>query len=130
VRLTASKATWAAAAASIILTGVVALLPSLPARSSPGKPSTATPPPGAGRTQISGDAKHGAALYAAKCAGCHGAQGAGSVVAPALKTLKTRRGTEAAIVWIKDPQPPMPKLYPKSLSDNDVNDIVAYLESL
>ena len=96
----------------------------------PGHPSSATPPPYARTVPIRGDRSHGEALFVAQCSGCHGAKGAGSSTAPPLKTLKTRRSADAALIWIKNPQPPMPKLYPKPLSDKDVDDIVVYLESL
>jgi len=43
---------------------------------------------------------------------------------------KARKNTAAAIAWIKNPQPPMPKLYPGTLSEKDVTDVAAYVESL
>jgi mono/diheme cytochrome c family protein len=113
----------------VVLAGLLAGLPPA-AWPAPGHPSTATPPPDAAVVPIRGDRSRGEALFAAKCAGCHGAKGIGSSAAPPLKSLRTRRSADAAIVWIKDPQPPMPKLYPKPLSIGDVDDIVAYLESL
>lgn len=116
-------------AGAIVIAGLLAALPAAvwPA---PGRPSSATPPPDAAVVPMHGDCSHGGVLFAANCARCHGAKGAGSSTAPPLKTLRTRRSADAALVWIKDPQPPMPKLYPKPLSDRDVNDIVVYLESL
>jgi alcohol dehydrogenase (cytochrome c) len=47
-----------------------------------------------------------------------------------LKGEKQRKDYAAAIAWIKNPQPPMPKLFPSVLSQNDVQDVAAYVESL
>jgi mono/diheme cytochrome c family protein len=77
-----------------------------------------------------GDAKHGAQVFSANCASCHGAAGAGGGIGPVLKGEKARKDYAAAIVWIKNPQPPMPKLFPSVLSQNDVQDVAAYVESL
>jgi mono/diheme cytochrome c family protein len=77
-----------------------------------------------------GDPAHGAAIFGANCASCHGANGVGGGIGPALKGEKVRKNTSAAIAWIKNPQPPMPKLYPSPLSDKDVADVAAYVESL
>jgi mono/diheme cytochrome c family protein len=77
-----------------------------------------------------GDVAKGEAIFAANCAACHGEKGAGGGVGPALKGEKNRKGTAAAVAWIKNPQPPMPKLYPAPLSEKDVADVAAYVESL
>ena len=74
-----------------------------------------------------GDAAHGKVIFASNCASCHGATGGGGGT---LKGEKTRRTEAAAIAWIKNPQPPMPKLYPSPLSEKDVSDVAAYVESL
>lgn len=37
---------------------------------------------------------------------------------------------EFTIAWIKNPNPPMPKLYPSPLSEQDVVNVAAYVESL
>jgi mono/diheme cytochrome c family protein len=34
------------------------------------------------------------------------------------------------VSWIKDPQPPMPHLYPQILGEAQVRDVAAYVESL
>jgi len=75
------------------------------------------------------DAVHGRQVYAANCAACHGASAQGGV-GPSLRAEKTRKNTAAAIAWIKNPQLPMPKLYPAVLSEKDVEDVAAYVESL
>jgi mono/diheme cytochrome c family protein len=77
-----------------------------------------------------GDATHGSAIFAQNCSSCHGAAGAGGGVGPVLKGEKSRKDYAAAVAWIKNPKPPMPKLYPSPLSESDVADVAAYVESL
>jgi mono/diheme cytochrome c family protein len=77
-----------------------------------------------------GDAKHGSAIFSQNCSSCHGAAGVGGNIGPTLKGEKSRKDLAAAIVWIKNPKPPMPKLYPSPLSESDVADVAAYVESL
>jgi len=77
-----------------------------------------------------GDVAHGKAIFAATCASCHGANGTEGGVGPSLKAEKSRKDHAAAVAWIKNPQPPMPKLYPSPLGEKDVNDVAAYVESL
>jgi mono/diheme cytochrome c family protein len=76
-----------------------------------------------------GDPIHGYQIYAANCAACHGASAQGGV-GPDLHGEKTRKDTAAAIAWIKHPKLPMPTLYPNPLSEKDVDDVAAYVESL
>lgn len=78
-----------------------------------------------GRTPV----EHGASLFAQYCSSCHGASGEGSV-GPALKGESARKSTEQAIAFIKEPKAPMPKLYPAPLSEGDVADVAAFVESL
>jgi len=77
-----------------------------------------------------GDTAHGKTLYAVNCASCHGATGTEGGVGPSLKGEKGKKDLAAAVAWIKNPKPPMPKLYPSPLSDNDVRDVAAYVETL
>ncbi len=86
--------------------------------------------PVAGAKVAAGDAKHGMAIFGQNCSSCHGASGAGGGIGPSLKGEKARKDTGAAIAWIKNPQPPMPKLYPAPLNEGDVADVAAYVESL
>jgi ubiquinol-cytochrome c reductase cytochrome c subunit len=72
----------------------------------------------------------GAEVYAANCAACHGASGQGGATGPTLIGEKARKDTNALIAFIKNPAPPMPKLYPGVLTDNDVAAVAAYIESL
>ncbi len=77
-----------------------------------------------------GDPKHGGAIFTQNCSSCHGAAGVGGGIGPSLKGEKGRKDYTAAIVWIKNPQAPMPKLYPAPLSESDVSDVAAYVETL
>jgi len=77
-----------------------------------------------------GDAKHGGAIFNQNCSSCHGAAGAGGGIGPSLKGEKSRKDLPAAIAWIKNPKPPMPKLYPSTISESDVADVAAYVETL
>jgi len=71
----------------------------------------------------------GAEVYAANCALCHGASGQGGS-GPPLIGERSRKDTSAVITFIKNPGPPMPKLYPGILNDGDVAAVAAYLETL
>lgn len=77
-----------------------------------------------------GDAANGKKLFAANCAACHGAHGTEGGVGPSLKGEKSKKNQAAAVAWIKNPKAPMPKLYPSPLSEKDVNDVAAYVETL
>ena len=74
-----------------------------------------------------GDAAHGKIVFAQNCARCHGAEGG---VGPSLKNEKSRKTYAQTVAWVKDPQTPMPKLYPDSLGEKDVGDVAAYVQSL
>jgi ubiquinol-cytochrome c reductase cytochrome c subunit len=93
------------------------------ASSAPGAASAKTAAAG------SGDPVHGKVIFAANCAACHGATGGGGV-GPNLHGEKARKDDAAAIAWIKNPVLPMPKLYPSPLSEKDVDDVAAFVESL
>ena len=73
-----------------------------------------------------GDVAHGQAVYAVNCASCHGAALEGG-------TAKALRGEGAAHSGpfveglIKAPPAGMPKLYPASLSEADVQAVAAYV---
>jgi mono/diheme cytochrome c family protein len=79
--------------------------------------------------QVTGDRIHGRQIFTANCAACHGASGQGGF-GPSLRGESARKDTAAAMAWIKNPKPPMPKLYPDPLSAKDVEDVTAYVESL
>lgn len=86
--------------------------------------------PVAGEKVALADAKHGAAIFSQNCSSCHGANGTGGGIGPKLVGEKSRKNDAAAIAWIKNPAPPMPKLYPAPLNESDVADVAAYVESL
>lgn len=82
-------------------------------------------------TTLGGDAKLGEQIYKANCATCHGPTGIeGGSVGPSLRNEKLRMDFGATDSWIKDPAPPMPKLYPQFLSDDQVRNVAAYVQSL
>ncbi|HKT32510.1 MAG TPA: PQQ-binding-like beta-propeller repeat protein [Gammaproteobacteria bacterium] len=72
---------------------------------------------------------HGQQIFAANCSVCHGAHGEGGI-GPSLQDESTRKDLDEVIAWIKDPKPPMPKLYPKPLTESDVQAVAAYVETL
>jgi mono/diheme cytochrome c family protein len=86
--------------------------------------------PTAEPSMVMGDAKKGETVFNANCSSCHGAGGAGGGIGPVLKGEKSRKDYAAAIAWIKNPQAPMPKLYPGTISETDVQDVATYVESL
>ena len=77
-----------------------------------------------------GSASAGKTIFSANCASCHGATGTEGGVGPSLKNEKSRKNFGQAVAWIKDPQPPMPKLFPSPLSEKDVDDVATYVEGL
>jgi mono/diheme cytochrome c family protein len=97
--------------------------PVAPAATSAGSATTASRQSGSAQ----GDAAHGKAIFAQYCVRCHGVEGG---VGPALKNEKSRKNYVQTAAWIKNPQPPMPKLYPDSIGDSDVADVAAYVQSL
>jgi alcohol dehydrogenase (cytochrome c) len=74
-----------------------------------------------------GDAGRGKALYSQTCITCHGADG---TMLPDynLKGIKARKDQEALVQWIKNPKPPMPRMFPAPFSAQDVEDIAAYVK--
>ena len=71
----------------------------------------------------------GSALFAQNCAVCHGATGAGGE-GPRLQNERAHKSLGQAEQWIENPAPPMPKLYPGTLSAQDVTDVAGYIETL
>ena len=93
--------------------------------SSPGAASTTS-----AMSATTGDAAHGKAIFTANCASCHGQTGTEGGIGPPLKNEKSRKNYAQTVAWIKNPQPPMPKLYPGTLNEKDVDDVAAYVQSL
>jgi alcohol dehydrogenase (cytochrome c) len=77
-----------------------------------------------------GDQSRGADVFRANCAVCHTANGAATGVGPSLVSEKQRKNYDQTVAWIEAPDPPMPKLYPAPLSEKDVQDVAAYVQSL
>jgi mono/diheme cytochrome c family protein len=83
-----------------------------------------------GAAVAAGDAAHGKEIFSQNCSSCHGADGTQGGVGPSLKGEKAKKDLAKTIAWIKNPQPPMPKLYPSPLGEKDVADVAAYVQSL
>jgi mono/diheme cytochrome c family protein len=94
-----------------------------PAATSAGNATTASKASGSAQ----GDAAHGKTVFAKNCAQCHAAEGG---IGPALKNEKSRKNYAQTVAWIKNPQPPMAKLFPGVISEKDVADVAAYVQSL
>ena len=60
------------------------------------------------------------------CASCHGPDG-NLVAGHPLSTLKSRRDRAATLGYIKDPKPPMPRLYPDLLNEQSLVDVTTYI---
>jgi mono/diheme cytochrome c family protein len=117
-----------ASAAPVATTSAAPTSTAPPSSTTPAPASSTTSAPPALAVPVAG-AVHGHAVYMANCAACHGANAQGGI-GPSLRGEKNRKDTAAAIAWIKNPRPPMPKLYPVALSEKDVDDVAAYVESL
>jgi len=85
---------------------------------------------GANATPTAPSAARGALLYVANCASCHGARGVSGRIGPQLRDERKKKSAAEIRAVIADPDPPMPKLYPGTLSANDVDDLTAYVETL
>ncbi len=84
-----------------------------------------------GGAEPTGDRERGLQVYKMNCAVCHGATGVeGGTIGPSLRAERERLDFSATVAWIEDPQAPMPKLYPKFLSKQEVLDVAAYVQRL
>lgn len=83
-----------------------------------------------GRGLQSANLAHGKAVFAARCAICHGVAGSGGAIGAALRGERKRRTLTAVVTIVRDPLPPMPKLYPAIMNAQDVLDVSAYVDSL
>jgi alcohol dehydrogenase (cytochrome c) len=68
----------------------------------------------------------GRKLYEQVCSSCHGPDGK-LVPGHDLGTLKSRRDRSATLSYVKDPRPPMPKLYPSLLDEQSLEDVTTYI---
>jgi alcohol dehydrogenase (cytochrome c) len=69
---------------------------------------------------------NGRKLYSQLCVGCHGPDG-NLIADHPLSHIERRRSEAATMAAIRDPKPPMPKLYPDLLSEQGVADLTGYL---
>src|SRR6185437_6875362 len=67
----------------------------------------------------------GRKVYEQVCASCHGPDG-NLVAGHALSTLKGRRDRAATLAYIKDPKPPMPRMYPNLLDEPSLEAVTSY----
>ena len=77
-----------------------------------------------------GSIARGEQVFRANCSACHTADGSAGGVGPSLQHENKRKDFKQTVAWIKSPEPPMPKLYPAPMSEQDVRDVVAYVQSL
>jgi ubiquinol-cytochrome c reductase cytochrome c subunit len=75
---------------------------------------------------VSAQIERGRDVFASYCAKCH----VSAPIGPPLANVKGHETLAATIAQIKNPAPPMPKLFPSSLSEQDVDDVAAYVQSL
>jgi ubiquinol-cytochrome c reductase cytochrome c subunit len=92
--------------------------------------ANAAKPAGKSASTAMGDATAGKKIFTANCSTCHGATGAEGGVGPSLKNETKRKNYAQIVAWIKNPKPPMPKLYPSPLSAKDVNNVAAYVATI
>jgi mono/diheme cytochrome c family protein len=95
----------------------------------PGRPATrtdATAPTRAAGSGGGADIAAGRRLYSQVCVACHGPDG-GMIADHKLAGLGARRDLPATIAYLKDPKPPMPKMFPDLLTEQNLVDVAAYL---
>jgi alcohol dehydrogenase (cytochrome c) len=71
----------------------------------------------------------GAQKFKQFCSSCHGTHGEGGGGGPSLVTA-TRKDLAAIVAFVKNPTPPMPKLFPSPLSESDVQAVSQYVRTL
>lgn len=76
------------------------------------------------------DRGRGAALFAKDCMVCHGSSAESARIGPSLAHEGRKKTLVQIAEAIQEPDPPMPKLYPGILSEQDVLDIAAYVKTL
>lgn len=76
------------------------------------------------------DRGRGAALFAKNCRVCHNSSPDAMRIGPSLANEGRKRTLPQIVRAIEEPDPPMPKLYPGTLSDQDVSDIAVYVKTL
>jgi cytochrome c oxidase cbb3-type subunit 3 len=97
--------------------------------------STAVAQPGTDETTYAGrayagDPARGQLVFDTNCATCHGTGGRSGGVGPSLIDENERQDLQRTIVWIENPDPPMPRLYPSPLSEREVEDVAAFVQTI
>lgn len=87
-------------------------------------------PPIGEAAAVQGDPDRGKTVFSGNCAGCHGSTGNEGGTGPSLTDEKSRKNYAETVAWIKNPAPPMLKLYPDTLSERMVDDVAAYVQKL
>ena len=106
---------------------IFAYLASLPADSSASSIAALALDTGnAGDAHASPQLARGRQLYGDYCIKCHGS----APIGPSLTNARSHTSLAATLAQIKNPAPPMPKLYPAPLSEAEVNDVAAYVQTL
>ncbi len=77
-----------------------------------------------------GDVERGEEIFETNCSTCHGSGGRSGGVGPSLVDESERQDLSRTIVWIENPDPPMPKLYPSPLSEREVADVAAFVQQI
>jgi mono/diheme cytochrome c family protein len=87
--------------------------------------------PAAAAAEGPGEPRRGIALARNWCTGCHVVEpgGRGADAAPSFMAIAsdTKRSPGALRAWLTQPHPPMPNM---NLSRAEIDDVVAYLQSL
>lgn len=69
---------------------------------------------------------NGRKLYGQVCTSCHGPDG-NLIADKKLGNLKARLSLEETVRYIKDPKPPMPKLFPDLINEQSVVDVASFV---
>jgi mono/diheme cytochrome c family protein len=112
---------WPVIFASLLLGATLAACGHPAAPASPGVTATPLESASVGR---------GRAVYAANCAVCHGATAEGGQIGPPLRGEHLRRTAAYVADAIANPSPPMPKLVPAQMSQQDLLDVTAFVQQL
>ena len=72
------------------------------------------------------DVAAGRRLYSQVCAACHGPEGT-LVPNHKLSAAVARQDRATTAAYIRNPKPPMPKMYPDLLNDQSIIDVTEYL---
>jgi len=81
-------------------------------------------------TVLGANVARGKIVYRMQCAACHGEGGTAGQIGPSLQNENRRHGYRWVYATVADPAPPMPKLYPSRMTQADVRDVSAYVETL